>query len=222
MGDISDHFITPRINHTQLITNGGEAKVEKVVKLLWMSFNLLLHKKVLKKVSGFNWCFWRSRSFHVHATVSFFISFQKPPLKSQLILFISKYKYIRTKHDKWLLKTQIFWKGKFHTSKLVVSLNARLLSRGVPEGTSHPGHMKVTFKHAKLPVRPFERVSFPTPTKRSPSSGNIQDLGIPTVNFKAQISLNGWTIPLQPISSWNLAGWIYHGTFAYMNRWFLW
>ena len=29
MGDISDHFITPRINHTQLITNGGEAKVEK-------------------------------------------------------------------------------------------------------------------------------------------------------------------------------------------------
>lgn len=54
MGDISDHFITPRINHTQLITNGGEAKVEKVVKFLWMSFNLLLHKKVLKKVSGFN------------------------------------------------------------------------------------------------------------------------------------------------------------------------
>ena len=107
----------------------------------------------------------------------FFISFQKPPLKSQLILFISKYKYIRTKLHKWLLKTQIFWKGKFHTSKLVGTQCSTFIP-GCKRTTSPAGHMKVTFKHAKLPARPFERVSFPTPTKRSPSSGNIQDLGI--------------------------------------------
>lgn len=54
MGDISDHFITPRINHTQLITNGGEAKVEKVAKFLSMSFNLLLLiESIVEKSVGF-------------------------------------------------------------------------------------------------------------------------------------------------------------------------
>ena len=88
-------------------------------------------------------------------------------------------------------QTQTFEKG--NTPLLVVSM--LFLSRG-KRTTSPPGTCEAACKA-------FWKSVIPNSHKTEPFLGRfIQDLGMalgkPTVNVKAQISLNGWTIPLQP------------------------